>query len=46
MPSIDRSFLCKLQDDFTKYPWFVETGTLTGGTTFALEPYFEKIVTV
>ena len=46
MPSIDRSFLLKLQDDFTKYPWFVETGTLTGGTTFALEPYFEKTITI
>lgn len=46
MPSIDRSFLEKLQDNFTKYPVFIETGTHIGTTTFACEPHFEKIYTI
>jgi hypothetical protein len=46
MPSINISFLKELQDNFTKYPCFIETGTLNGDTTFALEPYFEKLYTV
>lgn len=46
MPSIDKSFLEKLQNDFTKYPILVETGTHQGETTFACEPYFEKIYTI
>jgi len=46
MPSIDKSFLEKLQDNFTNYPIFIETGTHIGTTTFACEPYFEKIYTI
>lgn len=46
MPSIDRSFLSLLQDDYQKYPCFVETGTLVGDTIFALEPYFNTLHTI
>jgi hypothetical protein len=46
MPSLDNFFLSQLQDDYTKYPCFIETGTLNGDTTFALEPYFEKLYTI
>jgi len=46
MPSIDISFLNELNDDYTKYPCFIETGTYEGNTTFALEPYFDKIITI
>lgn len=46
MPSIDYNFLVKLQDDYTKYSCFIETGTLNGDTTFALEPYFNKLYTI
>ena len=46
MPSIDRQFLNCLQDDCTKYHCFIETGTLNGDTTFALEPYFDKLYTI
>ena len=46
MPSINNSFLYLLQDDYTKYKCFIETGTLNGDTIFALEPYFNKLYTV
>jgi hypothetical protein len=46
MPSLDYSFLQKLQDDVSKYTCFIETGTLNGDTTFAMEPYFEKLYTI
>ena len=46
MPSLDNSFLNNLQDDYTKYPCFIETGTLNGATTFSLEPYFDKLYTI
>jgi len=46
MPSIDNSFLLNLQDDYTKYNCFIETGTFNGDTTFALEPHFEKLYTI
>ena len=46
MPSINHFFLNTLQDDYTKYPCFIETGTLEGETTFALEPYFDKLYTI
>jgi hypothetical protein len=46
MPSIDQSFLKKLQDDYKKYPCFIETGTSTGRTIFALEPHFDRLYTV
>jgi hypothetical protein len=46
MPSIDNIFLNLLQDDYTKYNCFIETGTLCGDTIFALEPYFNKLYTI
>ena len=46
MPSIDKKFLSLLQDDYTKYKTFIETGTLTADTTFEMEPHFEKLFTV
>jgi hypothetical protein len=46
MPSINSSFLNLLQDDYKKYNCFIETGTLNGGTTFALEPYFNTLYTI
>jgi hypothetical protein len=46
MPSIDNDFLSKLQDDKTKYSYFIETGTFNGDTIFALEPYFDKLYTI
>ena len=46
MPSLNNLFLNLLQDDYKKYPCFIETGTLNGDTTFALEPYFNKLHTI
>lgn len=46
MPSIDHYFLTLLQDDYTKYNCFIETGTYNGGTIFSVEPYFSKLYTI
>jgi len=46
MPSLDYFFLKLLQDDYTKYNCFIETGTQYGGTIFSLEPYFNKLYTI
>lgn len=46
MPSLTYDFLLKLKDDYKQYPIFIETGTYYGGTTFALEPFFDKIHTI
>ena len=46
MPSLDITFLQDLKADYTQYTTFIETGTLNGDTTFALEPYFEKLYTI
>jgi hypothetical protein len=46
MPSINNFFLNLLQDDYTKYNCFIETGTLHGNTIFSLEPYFNKLYTI
>ena len=46
MPSLNKEFLINLQDDYTKYTTFIETGTFNGETTFALEPFFEKLYTI
>jgi len=46
MPSLTEIFLNQLQDDYKKYPCFIETGTNEGHTTFSLEPYFDKIYTI
>lgn len=46
MPSLNNLFLESLQDDYKLYNCFIETGTLNGGTIFALEPYFHKLYTI
>lgn len=46
MPSINLDFLNLLQDDYKKYNCFIETGTASGETIFAVEPYFEKLYTI
>jgi hypothetical protein len=46
MPSIDKLFLQSLQDDYTKYSLFIETGTMNGDTIFEVEPYFDKLYTI
>lgn len=46
MPSINKLFLNLLQDDYTQYNCFIETGTFNGDTIFALEPYFNKLYTI
>ena len=46
MPSITIELLDKLQDDYKKFPLFIETGTLNGDTIFAVEPYFNKLYTI
>jgi hypothetical protein len=46
MPSIDEVFLKLLKADYTQYGCFIETGTLNGDTTFALEPHFNKLYTI
>uniref|UniRef100_A0A6C0HYQ4 Methyltransferase n=1 Tax=viral metagenome TaxID=1070528 RepID=A0A6C0HYQ4_9ZZZZ len=46
MPSLNKEFLNKLQDDFTQYTCFIETGTYLGDTIFEMEPIFDKIYTI
>ena len=46
MPHINHSFLNLIQDDYTKYSCFIETGTLHGETIFIVEPYFNKLYTI
>jgi hypothetical protein len=46
MGSLDFNFLRQLQDDFFKYPIFIETGTKHGVTTFSMEPYFKHLITI
>ena len=46
MPSIDKLILEKLQDNYTAYPCFIETGTLNGGTILSVEPYFNELYTI
>jgi hypothetical protein len=46
MPSLNKYFLDSLQDDYRKYPCFIETGTLNGETTFAMEPYFQLLYSI
>jgi len=46
MPSIDKLFLDNLKGDYTKYPCFIETGTLFGDTIFSVESYFDTLYTI
>jgi hypothetical protein len=46
MPSLKNSFLHLLQDDYTQYNCFIETGTFNGDTIFSLEPYFNTLHTI
>lgn len=46
MPSINKDFLLQLGDDYRLYNTFIETGTLCGDTTFAMEPFFDKLHTI
>ena len=46
MPEINQPFLLSLQDDYTKFPCFIETGTCWGATIFNIEPYFNNIYTI
>jgi hypothetical protein len=46
MPSIDLNFLNHLQDNYTTYENFIETGTYYGDTIFQLESYFSKLYTI
>lgn len=46
MPSLSQGILLQLEDDYTKYPCFVETGTLNGGTIFGMEPLFDTLYTI
>jgi hypothetical protein len=46
MPSLNNLFLNLLQDDYTQYNCFIETGTFNGDTIFSLEPYFNKLYTI
>ena len=46
MPSLSRTFLSLLHEDYSSYKCFIETGTLNGETTFALEPHFDRLYTI
>ena len=46
MPSLDLEFLGLLKDDYTRFPCFIETGTLWGATIFAMEPNFSTLYTI
>ena len=46
MPSIDKSFLQSLKDDYKEYPIFIETGTYYGETINVMEPLFDKLHTI
>ena len=46
MPSLDIEFLKSLHADHTNYTCFIETGTLEGKTTMAMEPHFRELYTI
>jgi hypothetical protein len=46
MPSLTKECLLGLQDDYSRFPVFIETGTCRGDTTFAMEKVFQKIYTI
>lgn len=46
MPAINIDFLKLLDDNYTNYPCFIETGTNIGNTIFAVEPHFKNLYTI
>jgi len=46
MPSIDKSFLMTLKNDYRDYPTFIETGTYYGETIYTMEPFFNNLHTI
>ena len=46
MPTLNKEFLYLLQDDYTKYDIFIETGTYNGSTIFSMESLFTKLYTI
>ena len=46
MPTLNKEFLCLLQDDYTKYNIFIETGTYNGSTIFSMESLFASLYTI
>lgn len=46
MPSLNEKFLLGLKEKYWHYPYFLETGTCTGATIFAMEPLFQNLYTI
>jgi len=46
MPSLDHDFLLKLKDNYKNYSTFIETGSYKGETIFAMEQYFDTLITI
>jgi hypothetical protein len=46
MPSLNISFLGRLDCNIVEYPVFIETGTHKGDTILSVEPYFNTLYTI